>query len=238
MSSKTLQNAFIDSFSVPSSGLEKIRLGFWKKFLEVGLPERKSEAFQYIKLEPLYETTFQRQEREKSIDVTPFVLSECDGRVVFVNGRFRADLSDASLIKGSLLSLSEAVKNYGMYLNNAFSKMLKEECDPFALLNGACFQEGAFMYIVPKSKASIQILSIVDDIAEQSWMMPRLQLFVGNRAEVSIAKTYHVSNSERYFYNEYTEIAIEEEAKMQCTIFDRQISSLGNSIEQCLLQRF
>lgn len=224
MSTKTFQSAFVNSFSVPSSGLEKTRLGFWQKFLEVGIPERKSEVFQYIKLQSLYETPFQRQEREQPIDITPFVLPECDGRIVFVNGRFRADLSDVSLIKGSLLSLSEAVKSYGMYLNNTFSKMLKEECDPFALLNGACFQEGAFMYIAPQSRASIQILSIVDGAAEQdgihSWMMPRLQLFVGNRAEVSIAKTYHVSNSERYFYNEYTEIAIEEEAKMQCTIFD------------------
>ena len=90
-------------------------------------------------------------------------------------------LSTLCLRKWSSLLLQEAAQTYGAFLNNHWTKSLKEETDPFAALNGPCTARGAFLYLPPKSvvEAPIQILHIVDSEDQFQMLMPRLQIFVG-----------------------------------------------------------
>ncbi|MBS0654877.1 MAG: Fe-S cluster assembly protein SufD [Verrucomicrobia bacterium] len=216
--------SFLSSINESSDQLKKIRTKCSTRLQEV---EFTDEAFEYLQLKELLSCALQKApvssvSKEALLE---HVFPECEkSYVTFVNGQFRADLSDcASLPKGSFcISLEQAMKVFGTFVHNTFTKTCKEERDYFALFNAAFHQEGAFLYIPPKTvcTAPIQILSVIDTAERDSWMMPRLHLFAGAQSEASVAYRTVCLRGERYFYNNLFDIAIEDGAKVTASVDD------------------
>ena len=105
--------------------------------------------------------------------------------IVFIDGYFSAELSTfpSEIV---CLPLDQAFQSYGLFLQNRWTKGLKEESDPFAVLNGADHGKGAFVYIPPKASARLQILNILTSEALAS---PRLEISLGKQAELSLVQT-------------------------------------------------
>src|SRR4029077_476953 len=123
--------------------------------------------------------------------LSPWIYPECRHSVlVFVNGYYSPQLSNLHALpsKVAVSSLQDAVQTYGAFLNNHWTKSLKEETDSFAALNGALHLKGAFLYLPPKCmiEAPIQILHIVDQDDQLQMLMPRLQVFVGPHSDVRL----------------------------------------------------
>jgi Fe-S cluster assembly protein SufD len=139
--------------------------------------------------------------------------------LVFVNGHFSFPLSrTAALPKKLVLSnLKDAMKNYGSFLNNQWAKSIKEETDPFAALNAAMHQEGAFIYLPPKTivEAPLQILHVVDMGDEPMLAMPRLHLFAGSQSQINLYSNQAILSGNSYFINAAVECSIEEEAHVK-----------------------
>ncbi len=222
MSSTSCLHPFLSSFESETehenSALQKMREKFSKRFLDVGLPSRQSDEFQFMPLKELESLRFVKAEQA----ATSTAKSACC--IIFVNGYFRADLSDiAALGKGcQLMSLSQSFKSYSVLLQNRYNKLLLEETDPFALLNASHHQDGAFLYIPPKleCKVPLEIISIIDTTNEHAWVMPRLHIFVGKFTELQIVASTQGIKSNSSFYNAVFDFELEDEAKINLTHAD------------------
>ena len=137
----------------------------WDRFEEIGLPRSKQEAFQYVKKELKYPKPTERQELKR----------DPQEGFVFVDGFFDEALS--RFPKGLVsMSIEKAIKSYGLFLQSRMTKVISEETDPFAALNGAFQGSGAFLYVPPNCKAALQISQIytADGMAS-----PRLHIYLG-----------------------------------------------------------
>ncbi len=215
--------AFLENFLAqanPTDAWNAPRLKAWDQFLVLGLPSKKDEVYRYIKLRHLFSQPFHLP-TEFAItaeQIAPYIQPECqDSVLVFVNGNYSADLSKTTAIPSqiSISSLQDAAQTYGTFLNNHWTKSLKEETDAFAVVNGALNQTGAFLYIPPKTlaKQPIQILNIIHT-TQLSMFNPRLNVFVGTHAEVNFLFTQKNLSDEAYFMNQVIEMTLEENAKV------------------------
>lgn len=202
--------------------LQKIRLKAWDRFLEQGLPTRKSEVFRYVKLHRLFSRQYQLSEAPSIIDaeVQPHLYPECrESALVFVNGRFQPALSKLGALpkKAVIIPIQEAIKTYGTFLNNQWGKSLKEETDPFALLNTALHQDGAFLYLPPKTviESPIQVLNIVKGNQEPQLILPRLHCFAGSQSQLNIYSGHALLEESDVCINMSVEFAIEDDAHVQ-----------------------
>lgn len=222
----------LDGIVEPES-LKKVRQKCVERLGDLG----QDESFEYLQLKSLLSQKFHKADASTISKETceEYLFPECKNSfITFVNGQFRPDLSAyASLPKGAVvLPLGQAMKLFGTFLNNSLSKTSKDESDYFVLLNAACHQEGAFLYLPPKTviKEPIQIVSIIDEAKEGAWMMPRLHLVAGAFSEANIAYRTVCRKGEKYLYNSAIDISLEDNAKISFTIDD-----LGLPISQSWL---
>jgi Fe-S cluster assembly protein SufD len=204
--------------------LERVRLKAWQHFVSLGLPSRQNEVYRCIKLRSLFSQSFQLANTKSLIkeQIQSWIYPECKHSViVFVNGFYDPHLSCLKALPKKVVvsSLQEAAQAFGALLNNYWSKSLKEEGDPFAVLNGAMHRQGAFLYLPPNTvvEAPIQILHIVDHEDGLPLLMPRLQVFVGPRSEIRLIDTQKNVMSGGYFVNQVTELVLDEGAHVSYT---------------------
>ena len=148
----------------------------WERLHSLGFPSRRWEAFQYVPLKALYETTF--SPREKAEVSTQKEKNTC----VFMNGEFRLDLS--SIEDLVCLPLTEATRSYGMFLHKGWTQMLEEETNPFVLLNHALYEEGLFLYVPPKIESTIQWVFLTDGKAQIH--SPKVELYLGKGSKLRV----------------------------------------------------
>jgi len=201
--------------------LQGVRAKAWDHFLELGLPSRHMETYQYIKLSKLFSNEFTFSSPTVP-EIEPHILPECQNSLlVFVNGHFQSDLSRTKAIPDRVVitTLEEASKTYSALLNNHWAKSLKQETDPFAAVNAALHRDGAFLYVPPKTvvETPIQILHLIDTDKSPMMMLPRLHLFVGAQSQLEMVSTVVTESGEGWCWNGMTEIAIEEDAHVHLT---------------------
>jgi Fe-S cluster assembly protein SufD len=169
----------------PKDLLHNLRKKSWDHFLELGWPHKSREAFQYLSLQKI---VFPKLSNSKTLEnVSEYLLPNCAGHLVFVDGFF--DMALSSIPPSFIcLPLSVAMRSYGLFIQNRAMKTLKEEKDPLAVLNGALQGSAAFLYIPPKTRVAepIQILQVstCEEMAS-----PRLEIFVGKEASLELIQT-------------------------------------------------
>ncbi len=212
--------SFETSWESQSDAAKKMRDKCWQRFLELGVPTKKHEDFQFMDFGKLEDMQYQMAKNNVEYALEPATAP----RIVFVNGYFRADLSDVSMLpKGCvLMSLNQAFKSYSVLLANRFTKHVLEDVDPFAVLNAAQYADGAFFYLPPKleCKQPIELLSIIDTDDEQCWIMPRLHMFVGKFTEAQLVASTKFVKGDKSFYNAVFDFELEDEAKLAFTHAD------------------
>jgi Fe-S cluster assembly protein SufD len=168
--------------------LKGMREKAWDHFLEVGLPEKKDDAFKYVPLHRFYDldlqistTTVQKEA------ILPHIYPEClCSYAVFVDGAYRPELSDLSGLPKKIVALPivDAMRSYGPFLQSRWSKALKEEPDPFAILNLAVHPNGLFFYVPPKLVLETPVQTIFLSTGKNNFAPARLQLFLASQTEV------------------------------------------------------
>lgn len=212
-----------------SSSLTPLRQKSWHAFEARGLPTRKSEAYRTIKLRHLFNQDYCSASFSSltADQIHSWVLPECRHSVIVcINGHFSPTLSclEAIPTKVVLSSLEEAVASYGILLQNRWAHYLKEEVDPFALLNGALHPSGLFLYLPPRVavEAPVQLLHIAvphegHSSSETLFIAPRLQLFAGAHSQLKLVTTHHTTGKGRYWTNQFEDFLLEEGAHLHYT---------------------
>jgi len=137
--------------------LKKFQEKYWNLFQNIGLPTRKTEAYQYVPLLKLYQKELKTcLPKEISQEmVSEWIYSDSSqSYLVFINGHLSMPLSNLSDIDPKVIfsPLDSELTSFKSYLTNRMSQWLKKEKDPFAALNGALFQSGVLIYVPPQSK--------------------------------------------------------------------------------------
>lgn len=208
-----MSSLFVSSFTPIT---EKMPKACWQRFLELGIPERGHEDFQFMPLKELEEMDFVQAECGAELPLLPQGF-----RIVFVNGYFKQELS--SIPKAlELMSLNQAFKRYGTLLNNHYNKHVLSDSDPFVLLNAAYSMEGAFLYVPPKFvlEEPVSVISVIDTKQERAWVMPRLFAFLGKMSSLQLVATTECSSGMNTFYNAVFDFEVEDEAHLTLTHAD------------------
>ncbi len=180
----------------PKDPLLPYRQKGWARFQEMGLPRPKQEAFQYLSRK----LAFPPASAQKKSQGTP-VEGLC-----FVDGYFEESLSriPAPLI---CLPLESAIRSYGLFLQNRLVRGIKEETDPFALLNTAFQGKGVFLYVPPQCKAALHLSQVfVSEMAT-----PRIHIYLGRGAALKIEQS---SEGKSGFCNSLLDVVADEGAAL------------------------
>lgn len=206
-----------------SDFLSKLKDEAFAKFLSIGLPTKKNEDFKYVKLRPLFSRkvnpSFPCEVSKKTVD--SLILEECRGRsVVFVNGHFREELSNTSGIpKGTMaMPLLKSARTFNSFFANEWSFLIREETNPFYLLNTSVAKDGLFIYVPPctKLEGPIQCVFIYDEESVPMLMQPRLSVFLGAGSELNLQFTHAFSNGKGQTINIAADFHLEKGAVLRC----------------------
>ncbi|NGX61763.1 MAG: FeS cluster assembly protein SufD [Chlamydiae bacterium] len=207
--SENLTTPFETAIQALFSSGNSIQKKAWDRFCSMGLPKNRDEMFQYVRLRDLYNRSF-----------LPFSCAEPPKEplpgLVFVNGVYRKEFS--TFPEGVIaLPLTEAMTTYSTFLQNRLETLLEEEKDPFALLNLALFSEGLFLYIPPKKvlEAPLSLFYYMDPSESQVAAFPRVHLFVGKEASVTLECSMAGSMNNSW-QNSVLDLVLDEQS--QCTL--------------------
>ncbi len=123
-----------------------------ERFAALGLPTRRIESWKYTNLRPLEKITFAPPNGEAvSVDRLPSLLPAGAGehRLVFVNGRFRADLSALGNLPAQvrLGSLAEHLEHHPDGLADYLGRLGDPDEQPLLALNSAMMGDGLVLTI-------------------------------------------------------------------------------------------
>lgn len=214
---------------LPASGigwLDEARRENRDAFAGAGLPDTRVEAWKYTALRALAQRSFAHgdaQAATRAVDPAAFALPGIDGpRLVFVNGAFRADLSQlADLPEGlSLQPLSQALRQDAEPLRFALARHYREAGDAFARLNAAFADDGAVLRVAAGTKIAQPVhLLFVGAPAEGSiaWHV-RNVIELGEGAELSVVEHHAASGEQAHLGTLLGDIVLRDDARLHYTV--------------------
>ena len=182
----------------PKDPLLNWRKKHWDRFQEIGWPK---EAFQYI---PLKTLSIPKAAEPSAVSLgtdRPF-------QIAFADGFFSTEYSRVP--EGVVcLPLDEAMRSYGVFLQNRILRTLKEESDPFAALNGAFQGRGCFLYAPPQMRRAEPIF-IRQFFSAERMATPRLMVYLGRQSRLELIQRLDGA----YFCNAQTDAVVDEGAEL------------------------
>ncbi len=193
----------------------------WDRFIQIGLPTKKSEGFEYLPLEGFARQEFSHYHNASSCFDDEIIEKNIDpdcsySYIVMVDGEYSPELSsfDDELIH--VQTLEEAYQTFGTSLRGKMAEDISKTDNPFTLLNMALFEEGIFVSIAKQARllAPLQILHIV---TQSRILHPRVYLYLGRESEGKVLTRTIINSENPVWVNECIEVWLEEKAHLNHT---------------------
>lgn len=201
---ESLKEHYESKATMLDPSIEKAFIAFEK----MGIPTSKDEAFRYTKLTELGEIALCRSNMQEEVE------SSSENTLVFVDGVLQKCCYRKTGVVVS--SIEEALKSHGALLRSKFSSFIKLEKDPFALLNHALFEEGAFIYIPPDLALKEPLTFEFRVKTPNAYHMPKIMLFLGRSSAANLR--FKMIADEEGLSSRYLEI--HQEKNSQLTIIN------------------
>ncbi|MEM6393631.1 MAG: Fe-S cluster assembly protein SufD [Planctomycetota bacterium] len=223
------------------SWLNALREAGRETFAQIGWPSKRNESWRFTELEALKSTNFVSAVEDAELSpeqVGQFAIPELDHvTLVFVDGRFRADLSgDPAGTDGlgeavTCCTLRHAACKHRDMLEPYIGRLTRETDEPFTALSNASIDNGVFVH-VPKGQAAskpLHILSIATQTAEPVAAHPRNVIVAEDDAKVTVIEHYvTLSNDAVYLNNAITEVFAGERAEVHHYLLEKESESAFN----------
>jgi Fe-S cluster assembly protein SufD len=193
--------------------LDELRASGRQQFDAVGFPKGTEEAWRFTNIAPIIRTQFKpaRSAPSAGSDIRDNYTfgRDCSAEVVIIDGHYSASLSNiGSLPRGVVVSsLAEAIAQQNPIIQKHLGQYAQIKTHPFAALNTAMIEDGAFVY-VPKSATvtgPIHLLFISTQSSEPTVSHGRVLIVVDENAEAQIVESF-VGIAGVYWTNAVTEI--------------------------------
>lgn len=200
--------------------LKDIRQEALRFFVSNGFPHKKIEAWKYTSLEGVQATDYalwQPTHAKKTLAAEALHPYRIEGShlLVFVNGFFSSEMSDAAVADFTVTPLLEALHKGGADFVDRYFNTATEKGDVFTALNTAYAAEGVYIE-VPKGKVvekPIQLLYL-SDVGTPTCFQPRNIISVGERAELKVIEMHHNLSQAQVLTNAVTEVFVAKEAHL------------------------
>jgi Fe-S cluster assembly protein SufD len=178
-------------------------------FRAQGFPTRRVEAWKYTDLGPVTGSVF--GEPLTGVDDALALPATANPRAVFVDGRFRADLSTLAGIGFAAESLAESLAEQ----QGRLGALAQPETQPLAALNGMLFEDG-LVVTVPAGVAGgvLELLSCATQSERAPAFHPRHLVRLGEGASLTLVETATGPAGARYLHNPVFEIEVAAGARM------------------------
>jgi len=231
--SESLQQPFSEQFDALTNAralpghdlpwLTALRRAGIERFRELGFPTPKVESWKYTNLRPLERTVFHPATDYTAgieIDAVPSLIGEKAGhRAVFVNGRFRAELSRLGRLPdgAEVMGLQQALETDPAFVERHLGQIAeKHEEQPFYHLNTAFTRDGLVLRVREGARIEepIEVVSLAASGEEALAYHPR-NLFVLEPGSEATLVEHHVGVSAgTTFANSVTEFHVGRGAKL------------------------
>ncbi len=204
--------------------LQLIRGAAMEQFGATGFPDSADERWRFTSMRRLTEATFNLAagdtERITRADLDTHVLASCaDQCLVFVNGRFSADLSSVvGLPEGVVAtSIGTATRSDLELLERHLGKYARPGDNPFTALGTAFIVDGAFLFMPPNVVLDkpIQLLFLSVASETPSVSHPRCLVVADGGSAASVVEVYAGLGAGEYWTNSVTEAVIGENARLE-----------------------
>ncbi len=204
-----------------AAGLGEIRRTALDAALHDGLPHARVEAWKYTPLRALERRTFAPADTAPVFDAA--LLADIPApRIVFVNGRFDADVSDLSGLPDgvSLQPLSQVLANGDARQANFLARRFERTDEVFAKVNAALANEGVVLRVESGARATAPVhLVFVGTLAKNSHQTDRawhLRHFIelAADAELSVVEHHVAGADHRHFGNALMHVHLGQRARL------------------------
>jgi len=193
-----------------------------KQFTELGIPDRKNEAYRYTNLEPWFNADYKSyfvpgKEDFKAAENFNCEITELDSfDLVLLNGFPRKNNGGPEGLPAGVWvgSLAEASEKYADIVKTHYGKYAQNGSDGLIPLNTALASDGIFVYVpegVTLTKP-IQIINLVHSDRD-IFVQHRNLIVVEGNAEVPMIVCDHALSPQKFLTNAVTEIYVGENAR-------------------------
>lgn len=179
------------------SAFHKERKEAMHLFNDVGFPHAKHEEYKYLNLRKLLAEELKLASKDKTgkVNLEDFDIPQLDAyTIVFVDGFLsKQHKSDSFYDKGLLItSVQEAQSGNIELLNETFEAYKNKKNNPFALLNSAMAQDGAFIYLEKNSESDkpVHIVHINSGNQPESWVQPTHIISLEDNSELTVVQSF------------------------------------------------
>jgi Fe-S cluster assembly protein SufD len=189
--------------------VEALRDAAAASFRAAGFPTRRVEAWKYTDLASVTGATF--GEPLTSVDDAPSLPAATHPRAVFVDGRFRPDLSTLDALPFPAASLAEALPE----LEGRLGAIARPAEQPMAALNTMLFEDG-LVVDVPAGVAGgvLELLSLVAASERAPAFHPRHLIRLAAGASLTIVESAMGPAAQRYLHNPVFEVEVAAGARL------------------------
>ena len=203
--------------------LDGIRKQGMRDFASLGFPtaRRGNEAWKYTNINAIANGEFDiAPESELTLDQLKESAPWDDDwtTLVFVNGRYSAELSSASL-DGSVTvgSLADLTQRNGKIVEPYLASIVRTNEDGFSALNTAFVRDGAFVHVAEgvNLETPLHLLFVSTESETPFITHPRVLVVGGKESSATIIESYVGVGEGQYFSNAVAEIILEPGAQVE-----------------------
>jgi len=209
--------------------LNALRRAGLEQFLRAGFPTMKDEDWHFTSVAPISESTFRLAGASPGIskrDLSRFALGLNEWTtLVFLNGRFSAELSSRSSAGEGvrIRSLAAAIAEDAEAAHR-IGALATPGTNAFVALNTAFVTDGALIEI--SARASVEKpVHLVFVSSDAGVSHPRTVILAGVNSRCTVIESYVSLGESKYFTNQVTEIFVDEGARVDHYKLQRESAS-------------
>jgi len=195
-----------------------------ERFSSEGFPDPRAEEWKYTNVRPIARQTFQKP-AEAGVEVARTALdgARFDGLeltdLVFVNGRFRADLSSPPIQRPGVRvrDLATVIAAEPGSLEGLLGSAISYQDNSFVSLNTAFLEDGAVVELAPETtlEQPLRLLMVSAPESEPVVYHPRAVIRVGRQARATVVEHFLGLEGARNFCNVVSEVRLEDGARLE-----------------------
>ena len=209
--------------------LHRLREDAFARFCEVGFPTTKDEDWRFTNVSGIAKTVFRPAATTKLApgDSAAWRVDDVAATLVFVNGRFDAELSEiGNLPRGvTVASLRERIESHPEEVEKHLGRYADTKRDAFVALNTAFIGDGAYVHVargvVVEAPIYLLYLSTKENAATMTH--PRNLIVADDEAQVAVIEDYaSVGGESVVLSNAVTELVAGESTVAQHYLIERE----------------
>jgi Fe-S cluster assembly protein SufD len=201
----------------------RLRQESFARFETQGFPGPKAEAWKYTQLTPLAKLEFRLPERVEvgRADIAPFLIDHAAATLVFVNGRFVADLSDALSAGNGSAEKRVTVTSLDQALERGDADcldLLPEDDEPgLSALNGALAAGGCRIALADHAAlpGPVQLLFVSVGQDQPTLISPRNVVLLGDGARLDLVESHIALGGGRNLTNLVNRVVVGRGAQLR-----------------------